>query len=110
MAPHYIRQQARRAWLLTRLTEANGPGYDDLVRQVIEQFPEPEHYWSSVRAVRSIRGLLFDGFLTTESDESIWLSPEGWKAASRLTQPPITGPDDASEQAVCEAVSHDVTG
>lgn len=92
MPPGYLRQQERRCWLLRRLQAADGPSYDDLVREVIAAFPERERYWTSVRAVRSVRRLAFDGFITTESDESMWLTAAGWAAASRLA--PVHPPDD----------------
>lgn len=69
----------RRDYLFERLREADGPIYDDLVREVVEAFPEPRRYAASVRAVRTVRAVLFEGYATTEADESVWLTAHGWQ-------------------------------
>lgn len=74
----------RRTFVLARLRGADGPAYDELVREVIEAFPEEKRAWASILAVRSVRKLLFEGYAATEPDESVWLTPEGWQRAGRL--------------------------
>lgn len=72
----------RRIWLLERLTEADGPIYDDLCRDVIAEFAEKNIYLARTLGVRAVRQLLRDGQAVTEADESIWLTPAGWQEAS----------------------------
>ncbi len=79
-------QHPRREFVLARLREADGPAYDQLVREVAEAFPDRNRYQASIRAVRAVRRLLFEGFAATESDESVWLTPDGWRRAGDLAE------------------------
>jgi hypothetical protein len=72
--------QQRRNWVLDRLKEADGPAYDQLVGEVVAAFPEATRFLAAMRAVRAVRDLMWFGQITTESDESMWLSPAGWNA------------------------------
>lgn len=90
------------AQLLRLLSEANGDTYDDICRYSIECAEELLAGWKPPRSkspsdqakdrkyaakkegVRAVRGLLWKEFATTESDESVWLTPLGWKAAEEL--------------------------
>jgi hypothetical protein len=74
---------SRRAWLLERLREADGPEYGDLVGEMIAGFPEKTRYWAGVRAARSVRQLLWDQDATVDHDGSVWLTPRGWQAAEK---------------------------
>lgn len=70
----------RRAWLLERLSAADGISYDELVHELFTEFPQAgKRHLATVCAVRSVRDLLFDELAVTESDQSIWLTPEGWR-------------------------------
>jgi hypothetical protein len=72
---------ARQDWLITRLTEADGPSYDDLCAEVVAAFPDGKTKWfASCKGVREVRWLLWSGLATVESDESVWLTPAGWAA------------------------------
>ncbi len=82
--PARERGTGRRAWLLRRLLEADGITYDELCRAVVGAFPEKTAWWSSVRGVRAVRDLMSAGLVTTESDESCWLTAAGWAAAERV--------------------------
>lgn len=78
--PRYNEGRRRREHLLKRLREADGPEYGDLVAEVAEAFPEKTTYWTGVRAVRSVRDLLWDELATVDTDGCIWLLPAGWAA------------------------------
>jgi hypothetical protein len=69
----------RRDVVFERLREADGVTYDSLCNEVATAFPERTRFAGPVRAVREVRALLFQGYATTESDESVWLTPQGWK-------------------------------
>ena len=89
MAPRYNAKPAqpgnpRRAFLLARLQEADGPAYDELVREIAEAFPEGRAVVAGILAVRTVRKLLFEGCAATEPDESVWLTPEGWQRAGAV--------------------------
>jgi hypothetical protein len=71
----------RREYVLARLREADGITYDQLCGEVVAAFPEDRGWLASVRAVRAARKLLFEGFATTEPDETIWLTADGWQRA-----------------------------
>jgi hypothetical protein len=72
----------RQDWLLCRLTEADGPSYDDLCGETVAAFPVGKSKWfASCDAVREVRWLLWAGLATVGSDESMWLTPAGWAAA-----------------------------
>ena len=75
-----IPARSRRAFILTRLQRADGVIYDDLIAEVIDAFP----YMPGRRAVRAVRLLMWHGLVTTEPDESVWLTPSGWQAAGEL--------------------------
>jgi len=78
--------EARRAWVMARLRTADGPAYDELVKEAVAVFSEPpccdDQLCAAIRAVSAIRGALWDGTATTEADESIWLTPAGWAATA----------------------------
>ena len=75
----------RRAWLLERLSAADGISYDELCRELCTEFPQAgKRHLATVCAVRSVRDLLFDELAVTESDESMWLSPSGWAVLEAL--------------------------
>jgi hypothetical protein len=93
-------KEARRAnehgrWVLLRLAEEDGPAYDELVREVIKAFFDPartgphDYIHDGKRAVRAIRGLMWYRLVTTHSDESMWLTPEGWRELERITEPEV---------------------
>jgi hypothetical protein len=74
----------RREWLLLRLAEADGPAYDLLCGAVVEAFPEDSSWLAAARGVRALRKLLWEGFATTEPDESVWLTSRGWQRAGEV--------------------------
>jgi hypothetical protein len=69
--------QQRRNWVLDRLKEADGPAYGELVGEVVAAFPEDTRFRAAMRAVRAVRDLMWFGLITTESDESCYLTPAG---------------------------------
>jgi len=72
----------RRRWLLERLSQADGPSYDALCREVVERFGQDGRRWLASRdGVRAVRLLLWDRLATIEPDESVYLTPVGWGAA-----------------------------
>jgi hypothetical protein len=82
----------RRAWLLARLAEADGPTYDDLCCAIVERFrivhdkPNVARFLASARGVRAVRSLLWDELATTESDQSVWLTPARWTAVEQARE------------------------
>ena len=78
---------ARQDFILRRLAAADGPGYDELVREVIAAFRLPPKYRAGVLAVREIRWTLWSMLAVTEPDESVWLTPAGWAALADRPQP-----------------------
>lgn len=87
-SPQYRSAAARRrSWLLERLADADGITYDALVGETVAEFPAKSHYLTRVRAVRAVRDLLFDELATTEPDESIYLTPAGWRALESAMAP-----------------------
>lgn len=84
VTPQHASRRDRRAWVLDRLREADGPAYDQLVREVAEAHPEGWPPKTSILAVRAVRALMWDGLVTTEPDESTWLTPAGWAALAEL--------------------------
>ena len=76
----------RHEFRLARLRQADGPGYDELCREVVAAFPERNPYVASIRGVRAVRRVLFEGYATTEPDETVWLTPAGWQGVSELPQ------------------------
>ena len=89
-APPPLPHPARRAWLLARLMEADGPGYDVLCRELIAASGADCPRWRASRmGVREVRLLLWDGLATTEpSDGSVWLTPAGWRLLDQMTGGP----------------------
>lgn len=78
----------RRAWLLERLADADGITYDNLVREIVTEFPQDgRQHLASVCGVRAVRDLLFDELAVTEPDQSMWLTARGWKALEALMAP-----------------------
>jgi hypothetical protein len=97
-----VRSEVRQQ-ILDLLSEANGESYDDVCRSAIEltqgslarnweddakrKRPSPsdltktQRWVAKYEGVRVVRDLLWDKLATTESDESVWLTPMGWKAA-----------------------------
>lgn len=73
-------QMSRRIWLLNRLREADGPIYDDLIRELKEatRVETESERFAGVRCVRAVRALLWLELAVTEPDESIWLTQKGW--------------------------------
>jgi hypothetical protein len=69
----------RRAWLLERLTAADGITYDQLCGEVVAEFPQDGRKW--LASASGVRELLFDELAVTMSDESVWLTAAGWQAA-----------------------------
>ena len=78
----------RRQWLLTRLSQADGPSYDELIRELIaaEVPPRMNETGIKIAAVHSVRSLLWNQIAVTESDETIWLTPLGWQHVARYTE------------------------
>jgi hypothetical protein len=90
-----------RTEILDLLKEADGPTYDELCRFAVEHMQEAiarnwvidprskpvapsqtvnaQKWISRYEGVRVIRDLLVSPFVTIESDESCWLTPDGWK-------------------------------
>jgi len=83
MPPKYGTRRQRREFLLRRLRQADGIGYDDLVAAVVAAVPGSSNYWTSVLGVKSVRELLWDELATVDDDGSIWLLPTGWQAAEK---------------------------
>jgi hypothetical protein len=81
--PNYsLPDPRRRAWLLERLREADGPTYETLCAEVAEAFPAKRQYWASVQAVRAVRAVLWDELGTVDDAGAIWLLPSGWQDAA----------------------------
>jgi len=78
----YSPDRLRRDYLLRRLREADGPGYDTLCAEVAGKFPEKTRCWTTVRAVRAVRALMWDQVATVDSDVGVWLLAAGWQAAA----------------------------
>lgn len=73
----------RRTFVLGVLANSN-PSYDDLIRAVIEACPDSSKYQRKVRAVRSVRAVLWHELAVCESDETLWLTPAGWAKVRQL--------------------------
>jgi hypothetical protein len=58
-----------------------------MVGETVAEFPAKSHYLTRVRAVRAVRDLLWDELAVTEPDESIYLTPAGWRALEALMAP-----------------------
>ncbi len=73
----------RRTFVLGVLADSN-PVYGDLVRAVIEAFPERTEYHRKVKAVRAVRAVLWDELAVCDTDETLWLTPAGWTKVREL--------------------------
>jgi hypothetical protein len=71
----------RREWILIRLRAADGPTYDELCREVIAAHPEDNPHCARAWGVRAVRDMMYRALVTTESDESCWLTEKGWLAS-----------------------------
>ncbi len=63
--------------------------YDELCHELVAAFPVTDvkpsrrRGLASVRGVRSVRGLLWNGLATTGKDERVYLTEAGWREHDR---------------------------
>lgn len=77
--------RSRRAWVLRRLAACDGPRYDELVAEVAAAFPAPgTRNWTSIRAARAVRRVLWDELAATRADERVLLTLAGWRALEAM--------------------------
>ncbi len=69
-----------RKFILKRLRESDGITYDQLCHDTAARVRHPNKYYRSQNGVKEVRKVLWDRLAVTEPDESVWLTPAGWRA------------------------------
>jgi len=72
-----------REWLLARLRLADGPRHGVLVAELVNWieswYPAAQKPWKVGQAKLAVHELAANGLAVTEPDETVWLTPRGWR-------------------------------
>lgn len=80
MPPDLRNQRRLRKFVLNRLREAEGIGYDKLCRETVAAVRQANRYYKSSQGVKAVQQVIGDRLAVIEQDETVWLTPAGWRA------------------------------